>query len=981
MGSDFSVLKRSIEGEFLESTFDLGRYATDASIYQLMPKAVVVPKTVNDAREVIYFAQKNGFSVLARGGGTSQNGQTVNKSIVIDNSKYLNKVLEFDPISRKCVVEPGIVLDELNRFLKPHGLFFPVDVSTSSRATIGGMAGNNSAGGRSIRYGIMRDNVNSIDVIMSNSELARFGMMPEQIFGLDEVLPELLSLGLNNRTEIERRFPKVLRRVGGYNLDALIEGTLSRRPGSNAATSDINLAHLIVGSEGTLNYSSAIELKLSPLPPAKIMALCHFSSFYSAMESAQHIVGLNPMTVELIDETMVSLARTIPLFKSTVEDYVKGNPAAILVVEFSEETWAGNLSKVDQLKEIMVSIFLGNKSKNPKKSGIDRGIVVIEPLEEQNRISEMRKSGLNIMMSMKSDAKPVSFVEDCAVPLPHLADYTQGLTDIFKKYGTHGTWYAHASVGCLHVRPVLNMKNGSDVTKMRAIALEAFELVKKFSGSHSGEHGDGISRSEFNPVMFGEKLNTAFIKLKKILDPSDLFNPGKIVNAPKMDARDLFRYAPGYKASDFLTTLDWKGWPGAAGGLQGAVEMCNNNGACRKLVGGVMCPSFRITRDEKDSTRGRANILRLAMSGQLGPDAMISDKMKESLKLCVSCKACKRECPTGVNVSSMKIEINALWAAKHSLSLHDRLIAYLTNYASVVAKVPWVMNLRDRIPGLPFISEKITGFSSRRRLPIWRSDYFKSSEINSEPKGKLPVILFGDTFNRYFEPENLRSAVNVLKAAGYTPFAPIPKSSKKSEICCGKTHLSVGNVGSAIVNAKQLVETYLPYASAGIPIVGLEPSCLFTIKDELPMLLKSEDADLVAKHVMTFEELLMANVNEIRFKPRKAKALLHGHCHQKAFDAMGPVEQILSYVDGLEVEPIVTSCCGMAGDFGYAADTFEYSVQMAELNLLPTVRKAERDTLIIADGTSCRSQIFDGSGRQAIHVARFLEQQLLKGKN
>ena len=977
MVSDFSVLKRSIEGDFLESAFDLGRYATDASIYQLLPKAVVVPKTVEDAREVIYFAKKNGFSVLARGGGTSQNGQTVNKSIVIDNSKYLNKVLDFDPISRSCTVEPGIVLDELNRFLKPHGLFFPVDVSTSSRATIGGMVGNNSAGGRSIRYGIMRDNVNSIDVITSNSELARFGMMPEHTFGLGEVLPELLNLGLNNRFEIERRFPKVLRRVGGYNLDALLEGTLSERPGSNAAPSDINLAHLIVGSEGTLNYSSAIELKLSPLPAAKIMALCHFSSFYSAMDAAQHIVGLNPMTVELIDETMVSLARTIPLFKSTVEDYVKGNPAAILVVEFSEETWSGNLSKVDQLKEVMVSIF----SENLKKSKADQGIVVIEPLVEQNRISEMRKSGLNIMMSMKSDAKPVSFVEDCAVPLPHLADYTQGLTDIFKKHGTHGTWYAHASVGCLHVRPILNMKSGSDVAKMRAIALEAFELVKKFSGSHSGEHGDGISRSEFNPVMFGDKLNTAFMTLKKILDPSDLFNPGKIVNAHKMDERALFRYAPGYKASDFTTKLDWKLWHGAAGGFQGAVEMCNNNGACRKLVGGVMCPSFRITGDEKDSTRGRANTLRLAMSGQLGSDAMISDQMKESLKLCVSCKACKRECPTGVNMSSMKIEMNALRAEKYSLSLHDRLIAYLPNYASVVAKVPWLMNLRDRVPGLPFLSEKITGFSSRRRLPIWRSDYFKSSEISSEPKGKLPVILFGDTFNRYFEPENLRSAVNVLKAAGYTPFAPMPKSNKNSEICCGKTHLSVGNVDLARVTATQLVETYLPYASAGIPIVGLEPSCLFTIKDEIPMLLKSDDADLVAKHVMTFEETLMANANAIRFKPRKAKALLHGHCHQKAFDAMGPVEHILSYVDGLEVEPIATSCCGMAGDFGYAADTFDYSIQMAELDLLPTVRKASDDTLIIADGTSCRSQIFDGSGRQAIHVARFLDRQLAEIEN
>ena len=981
MASDFSVLKRSIEGDLLESSFDLGRYSTDASIYQLMPKAVVIPKSIEDAREVICFAQKNGLSVLARGGGTSQNGQTVNRSIVIDNSKYLNKVLDFDPSSKRCVVEPGIVLDELNRFLKPHGLFFPVDVSTSSRATIGGMVGNNSAGGRSIRYGIMRDNVNSVDVIMANSETARFGIIPKHTFGLDQIVPDLLQLGLDNKAEIEKRFPKVLRRVGGYNLDALLEGTLSERPGSNAATSDINLAHLIVGSEGTLNYTSAIELRLSPLPPPKIMALCHFSSFYSAMDSAQHIVGLNPMTVELIDETMIALARTIPLFKSTVEDYVKGNPAAILVVEFAEESWSENLSKVKQLKEIMVSIISKDKSENLKESGIDQGVVVIEPSSEQNRISEMRKSGLNIMMSMKSEAKPVSFVEDCAVPLQHLAEYTLGLTDIFKKYGTNGTWYAHASVGCLHVRPVLNMKSSSDVAKMRAIALEAFELVNRFSGSHSGEHGDGISRSEFNPIMFGEKLNTAFIKLKKILDPTDLFNPGKIVNAPKMDARDLFRYAPGYQVKDFPTKLDWKAWSGAANGFQGAVEMCNNNGACRKLVGGVMCPSFRITGDEKDSTRGRANILRLAMSGQLGPDAMTSNHMEESLKLCVSCKACKRECPTGLDMSSMKIEINALRAAQNSLSIHDRLIAYLPNYASLAAKVPWIMNLRDKVPGLPFLSEKLTGFSSRRRLPIWRNDYFKSSEIDSEPVGKLPIILFVDTFNKYFEPENLRSAINVLKAAGYTPFAPVPKTVKSNKICCGKTHLSVGNIDMAKATATQLVDSYLPYASKGIPIVGLEPSCLFTIKDEIPKLLNSEAADLVAKHVMTFEEILMKNVNKIAFKPRKTKALLHGHCHQKAFDAMGPVEQILSHIDGLEVEPIVTSCCGMAGDFGYAADTFDYSVKMAELNLLPTIRKADENTLIIADGTSCRSQILDGSGRKAIHVARFLDQQLAGSNN
>jgi len=964
MKSKISDLKSSLSGEVLDGQFDRGRYSTDASIYQIMPEAVVLPKTIDDVQTTIQFSQENSIPILPRGGGTSQNGQTVNRAIVLDNSRYLNKIIEIDEKNLRCVVEPGVVLDELNRRLKPFGLWFPVDVSTSSRATIGGMAGNNSAGGRSIRYGIMRDNVLSIDAILSDASKATFGLARNNLIGLGEIFPKLINIAKKYQTEIETRYPKVLRRVGGYNLDALLPDTLASRPGSIGNEKDINLSHLIVGSEGTLAYSTAIELKLSPLPSPKIMALCHFSTFYEAMDSAQHIVKLNPIAVELIDSTMISLARSIPIFSKTVTDYVVDNPAAILVVEFAEENWASNIKKVKDLETLL-------------KVGKKNNIVVLEDQKSQNRISEMRKSGLNIMMSMKSDAKPVSFVEDCAVPLESLAEYTQGLTDIFKKYQTSGTWYAHASVGCLHVRPVLNMKKSKDIVKMRAIASEAFELVKTFGGSHSGEHGDGISRSEFNPVMFGEKLTNAFREIKSLMDPNGILNPGKIVDAPKMDDRHLFRFSPGYLVRDFQTELDWSPWTGNASGFQGAVEMCNNNGACRKLKGGVMCPSFRITGDEKDSTRGRANSLRLAMSGQLGENAMTSPEMLETMKLCVSCKACRRECPTSVDMSAMKLEVMALNARQNSLSIHEKLIAFLPDYAPVAASLNKILNLRNSSKFLAKLGEKLTGFSAQRDLPLWRKDWYRDSEIPADPSDKYPVILFIDTFNRYFEPENLRSAVRVLRNAGYQPFYPKPNGKSQKALCCGKTHLSVGNVSKAKQSAERIIKTYLPYAQKGFPIVGLEPSCLLALKDEIPSLLKTNEAKLVSENIITFEELLSKDRKFLKLKPLKAKALLHGHCHQKAFNVLEPVENVLNLIEDLEVEKIETSCCGMAGAFGYSKETIDFSLQMAEKDLFPKIRQAEHETILIADGTSCRSQIVDGTKREALHVARLLDRQLL----
>ncbi|MDC3129450.1 FAD-binding oxidoreductase [Paracoccaceae bacterium] len=967
MRSKTSVLNSSLSGDLLDGKFDRGRYSTDASIYQIMPEAIVLPKTLEDIQKTIQFSLENNIPILPRGGGTSQNGQTVNQAIVLDNSRYLNKIIEIDEENLTCVVEPGVVLDELNRQLKPFDLWFPVDVSTSSRATIGGMAGNNSAGGRSIRYGIMRDNILSINTILSDGSKAHFGLAKKSLSGLEKVFPKLIKIAERNQKEIKTRYPKVLRRVGGYNLDALLPDTLASRPGSIGNENDINLSHLIVGSEGTLAYSTSIELKLSPLPPPKIMALCHFSTFYEAMDSAQHIVKLDPIAVELIDSTMISLGRSIPIFSKTIDDFVVNDPKALLVVEFAEDIWSGNLKKVRDLE-----VLLKDTSDNTINS-----IVVIKDEKSQNRISEMRKSGLNIMMSMKSEAKPVSFVEDCAVPLHNLAEYTQGLTDIFDKYQTSGTWYAHASVGCLHVRPVLNMKDSRDIIKMRAIATEAFELVKKFNGSHSGEHGDGISRSEFNPVMFGKKLTNAFREIKSLMDPHGIFNPGKIVDAPKMDDRHLFRFSPGYSVSGFHTELDWSSWPGSANGFQGAVEMCNNNGACRKLEGGVMCPSFRITGEEKDSTRGRANSLRLAMSGQLGPNAMASAEMLETMKLCVSCKACKRECPTSVDMSAMKLEVMALNAKYNSLSIQERLIAYLPDYAPLASSFNKILNLRNSSKNLAKISERLTGFSAQRNLPVWRTDWFRDHEVSADPVEQYPVILFVDTFNRYFEPENLRSAVRVLRNAGYQPFYPKPEEKSRKALCCGKTHLSVGNISKAKEAAERLVKTYLPYAKRGLPIVGLEPSCLFALKDEIPSLLKTNDAKLVAENVITFEELLSKDKKFLKLKPLKAKALLHGHCHQKAFNVLKSVENVLHFIQELEVEKIETSCCGMAGAFGYSKETMDLSIKMAEKDLLPKIRQEEDGTILIADGTSCRSQIVYGTKREAIHVACLLDQQLI----
>ncbi len=958
-------LKAEQVGGVRFDAFTRGRFSTDASHYQIMPFGVVTPRTIEEANRVIAICRAEGVPMTARGGGTSQAGQTINESLIVDCSPHLNGIVELDAAGRRCVVEPGIVLDELNRKLKPSGLWFPVDISTASRATIGGMVGNNSCGARSLRYGNTRENVLSIDAMLADGTRAHFGRLGDSAVNVPETLVrDLLAIAAREAGEIERRFPKVQRRVGGYNLDALV-------PGRN----DINLAHLLVGSEGTLAFSTRIELKLAPLLGRRAVGACHFGSFHEAMLAAQHIVKLGPIAVELIDRTMLGLARDIAMYKPTVDAFLRGDPEAILFVEFAEDD-DENVRRLKRLGALLGDLGIGWDKSGAKWGGV---VEVLDP-KLQAGITEVRTAGLNIMMSMKEEGKPISFVEDCAVPLEHLPDYTARLTEIFEKNGTRGTWYAHAAVGCLHVRPVLNLRLDKDVRAMRAIAEEAFAMVREYKGAHSGEHGDGIVRSEFHEKMFGAELAHAFEEVKDRFDPQHLFNPGKIVRAPKFDDRANFRYGPNYRADDIATALDWSAYPGKGGGFQGAVEMCNNNGACRALQGGVMCPSYRVTRDERDVTRGRANTLRLAITGQLGPDALASDEMAETLKLCVSCKACRRECPTGVDMARMKIEVLRARMEKRGLSLHDRLVGYLPRYAPYAARLHWLLNLRDIVPGAAKLSEAIAGFSAKRSLPKWRADYYKDVDARHKAghDGK-EIVLFADTFNRYFERENIDAALMVLTAAGYRVNLATPSDGCRP-LCCGRTFLSIGKVDQARAEAERTLAVLAPYVERGVPVIGLEPSCLFSFRDEIPALVKTDAARRVAGAALLFEEFLAreaaAGKLELKLASLNKRALLHGHCHQKSFDTMSSVEATLKLVPDLEIQTIESSCCGMAGAFGFHADTIEVSRAMGELSLLPAVRQAPDDALIVADGTSCRHQIHDGAGREAIHVARVLEMSL-----
>ncbi len=943
-------LRRELRGEVLFDAASRGRYATDASIYQIDPVGVVIPRSKDDVAATLAIARAAGVPVLPRGGGTSQCGQTVGEALVVDVSRHLDQVLEFDREGCRVRVQPGVVLDHLNMRLREHGLFFPVDVSTANRATLGGMTGNNSSGSRSIRYGNMVHNVLGIDAILSDGEEVSFGEVGGNLEGIavgrryHEIVERLRTLGAREEAEIEARFPKLLRRVGGYNIDSI-------DPAGH------NMAHMLVGSEGTLGFFTELELALSRLPTHKVLGICHFETFYAAMQAPQHIVQLDPAAVELVDRTLMDLAWGIDMFQPTLEAFIRGRPEALLLVEFAGEAREPLLRALDQLESMMAD------------HGHPDSVIKITDPVSQAAVWDVRKQGLNIVMSMKGDGKPVSFVEDCSVRLEDLPEYTQRLDDIFARHGTKGTWYAHASVGTLHVRPILNMKTEAGPKAMRAIAEACFEMVREYEGSHSGEHGDGLVRSEFHESMFGKQLVHAFGEVKEIFDPVGLFNPGKIVDPERMDERELMRFKPDFKQIPVTNVLDWDDW----GGLHGAVEMCNNNGACRKHVG-VMCPSYQATRDEVHLTRGRANTLRLALSGQLDDatgDPLASDAVADAMSLCVSCKACRRECPTGVDMARMKIEYLAARYKAGQTKLTDRLIAHLPKFAPMASRLAPLLNLPNHFAPLRQLNE-LAGFSARRELPDWRSDSIRDVSESASPDD-VDVVLFIDTFTRWFEPEVVHAAEAVLCAMG---LRTTRLAYGKSPLCCGRTYLATGMVDQARAQAARMRRAMRPYVRRGIPVVGLEPSCVLSFRDEYTAMFDDDDVAPIMEHTLLIDEFIAREAD--RLAPHvsgSGEIRVHGHCHQKSFGAFDATVSSLGLVEGAQVNPIESSCCGMAGNFGYDPEHYEVSMQMGELSLFPAVREAHGAT-IVAAGTSCRHQIRHGTGRDALHPVQVLASAL-----
>ncbi|MFP3555061.1 FAD-linked oxidase C-terminal domain-containing protein [Paraburkholderia sp. SIMBA_049] len=975
-------LRKELRGDVLFDAASRGRYSTDASIYQIMPIGVVVPRDQDDLLVALDVARSERVPLLARGAGSSQCGQTVGEALVIDTSKWLNQVIAFDKEKRTVTVEPGIVLDHLNAWLKPHGLWFPVDVSTAAQCTIGGMAGNNSCGSRSIEYGNMIHNVDAIDAILADGTQAHFASLRDAPQGarLQQIVEDVKAIALRERDEIVAQVPKVLRRVAGYNIDLFD----CQNPRAYTDDGFANLAHLLVGSEGTLAFSRQLTLKLVPLPAHKTLGVVNFPTFWQAMDLTQHIVKLKPVAVELVDRTMIDLAMSNPAFRPVIEKALVGRPEAILLVEFAGENREEQFASLKQLTELMADL------------GLPDSVVQMPDAGEQKALWEVRKAGLNIMMSMKGDGKPVSFIEDCAVPLEHLAEYTSRLTEVFHRNGTEGTWYAHASVGTLHVRPILDMRRDG-ATKMRAIAEEAAALVREYKGAYSGEHGDGLCRGEWVAWQYGPRINRAFSEIKALFDPNNRMNPDKIVRPPKMDDSSNFRFAPGYKAQSLTPALDWSTWNverdpmtgeetargtgnDLAGGLGKAVEMCNNNGHCRKFDAGTMCPSYRVTKDEQHVTRGRANTLRLALSGQLGDEGLASQDVKDTLDLCVSCKGCKRDCPTGIDMAKFKIEARAAWAKKNGLRLREKMIAFMPRYAALAARMPGMFAFAADMPWF----KRALGFAPQRSLPRFvkpflSSGYVKAASLGAQSAQK-EVLLFVDTFNNSIEPENARAAQQVLEAAGYTVYFNTVEGERP--LCCGRTFLAAGLVDEAKREARRMLDAFRPFVERGVPVVGLEPSCLLSLRDEFLQYGFGEEAERLSKLAMLFEEFLVhehkAGRLKLELKPLDdaSQVLVHGHCHQKAFDAVSPVQTVLKWIPEMNVSMVESSCCGMAGSFGYEVEHYEASMAMAELSLLPAARAIDAHTLMVADGTSCRHQIYDGAAVNAMHVARVLVRAL-----
>jgi FAD/FMN-containing dehydrogenase/Fe-S oxidoreductase len=928
-------------------------YSTDASMYQVEPIGVVIPRDAEDVMAAFDVARSQRVALLPRGGGTSLTGQTVNRALVLDFSPHMNQVLEVNTEERWARVQPGLVQDELNAHVRPLGLLFGPDTSTSNRATLGGMLGNNSGGSHSIAYGLTVDHVLALTTLLADGTRVVFGTLTAAAFeakcrleGAEgRIYREIAAIRKEFADEIRRRYPKHWRRVAGYNLNEAIKDF------------PLNVARVVVGSEGTLLTVLEAKVRLVKRPTKTALDVIHYRDIQEALESSQSILETGPYAVELTDKVILDLARN-NIEQSKRMAFVNGDPGAILIVEYAGETDAEVRAKVDALEA------------RRGREGFGYAAHVAYDANEQQSIWKLRKAGLGLLLGMKGDKKPIAFVEDTCVEPRHLKDFVPRFAEIFAKHDTTGAYYGHCSVGCLHIRPVIDLKTPRGLEQVRAIADEITDLVLEYSGTISSEHGDGRARSPFLHRMYGPTLMGAFRRLKQAFDPDNRMNPGNIVDSPGI--LENLRYGVSYKTWEPKTLLDFS----EQGGFAAAVEMCNGVGACRKKLEGTMCPSYMVTRDEEHSTRGRANALRAVLSGRMAPAEFTGRRLYEVMDLCLECKGCKAECPANVDMAKMKYEFLHHYYQANGLPLRNRLFGRIAELNALGARLPTLANWLANLPLNRWLLEKVAGIDRRRPLPAFAPQTFEAWFRRRTPPGAAPrgeVVLFHDTFVNYNVPGIGEAAVQLLEAGGYKVVLVDRK-------CCGRPMISKGMLTEAREHARYNVERLYPYAARGVAIVGLEPSCLLTLRDEWVDLLRTDEARTVARQSALLEQFLLRERErglDLAFARHGRRALLHGHCHQKALVGTAPTVAALTWA-GYAVSEVDSGCCGMAGSFGFEREHYDVSIALGNRRLAPAVKAAPADTDVIAPGISCRQQIEHLAGRRAQHPAEALWQALAR---
>jgi len=926
-------------------------YSTDASMYQVEPVGVVIPRDGDDVQAALEVARRHRVAVLPRGGGTSLTGQTVNHALVLDFSRHMDQMLEVNAEELWARVQPGLVQDNLNDQVRSLGLQFGPDTSTSNRATLGGMLGNNSGGSHSIAYGLTVEHVIELTTRLADGSRAVFGEVTPEAFaakcrapGLEgEIYREVARIRDTYADEIRTRYPAHWRRVSGYNLDELVKD----RP--------LNMARVVVGSEGTLVTVLEAKVRLVRRPRKTALEVIHYHDIQEALESSQPILETGPYAVELTDKMILDLARN-NIEQSQRMGFVQGDPAAIMIVEYAGETDAEVRAKIEALDACR------------QRGRFGYAAHVARDTAEQQSIWKLRKAGLGLLLGMKGDKKPIAFVEDTAVEPRHLAEFVSSFREIFAKHDTVGAYYGHCSVGCLHIRPVIDLKTPRGLEQVRAIADEITDLVVRFRGTLSSEHGDGRARSPYLEKLFGPRLMQAFRELKHAFDPDNRMNPGNLV-AP-VGITDHLRYGTQYTTWEPSTLLDFS----EQGGFAAAIEMCNGVGACRKTLEGTMCPSYMATKDEEHSTRGRANALRAALSGRLPKAEFTGRRLYEVMDLCLECKGCKAECPANVDMAKLKYEFLHHYYEANGLPLRNRLFGQIAKVNRLGSRLPALVNRLSGLAPSRWALEKIAGIDRRRPLPSLAAETFDDWFRRHTPPAAAPrgeVVLFNDTFVTYNVPEIARAAVEVLEAAGYRVVLVDRK-------CCGRPLISKGMLTQAREHAAWNVAQLAPYARRGVAIVGLEPSCLLTLRDETVDLLRTDDARAVARQSLLFEEFLVRERGRglaLKFGANGRKALLHGHCHQKALVGTAPTVAALRWA-GFEVSEVDSGCCGMAGSFGFEREHYDVSVALGNRRLAPAVKAAPAETEIVAPGISCRQQIQHLAGRRAKHPAEVLREAL-----